>query len=57
MFALLLLVFASRTLNLEVGRTPGAELPGAVERALLLATGEQALPEADSTAVVATMPE
>ena len=39
------------TLNLEVGRTPGAELPGAVERALLLVAGE-----AGSAAVVATMP-
>jgi transcription-repair coupling factor (superfamily II helicase) len=33
------------TLNLEVGRTPGAELPRAVERALLLAAGEQERPE------------
>jgi transcription-repair coupling factor (superfamily II helicase) len=33
------------TLNLEVGRTPGAELPGAVERALLLVAGEQERPE------------
>jgi len=38
------------TLNLETGRTPGVDLPGSVERALLLAAGE-----AGSTAVVATM--
>jgi transcription-repair coupling factor (superfamily II helicase) len=45
------------TLNLEVGRTPGAELPGAVEGALRLAVGEQDAPEAGSAAVVATMAE
>jgi transcription-repair coupling factor (superfamily II helicase) len=45
------------TLNLEVGRTLGAELPGAVERALLLAAGEPDVPETGSASVVATMPE
>jgi transcription-repair coupling factor (superfamily II helicase) len=45
------------TLNLQVGRTPGTELPGAVERALLRAAGEQDAPRAGSAAVVATMPE
>jgi transcription-repair coupling factor (superfamily II helicase) len=45
------------TLNLEVGRTPGAELPGTVERALLLAAGEQDDREPGPAAVVATMPE
>ncbi|HEY7661266.1 MAG TPA: transcription-repair coupling factor [Actinomycetota bacterium] len=36
---------ATSTLNLEVGRTPGTELPGTVERGLLLAVGEQERPE------------